>query len=397
LPEDPTERPLFDPDPVQVEPPPVQLKPRAVLDSIPAFVELPPIGGQQHPQALFSLPDAAVDYSLKLRGARMADGAQLVLKRDGNAGYSIQVEFNSAVGGSERIARLELHDQKLTFRWEPLKNADQRLRWRELKNQVLLVSAEGAGQRVVALRKPEPAAPLRLALGGRISESGWDLDAPPAGDYSLQVWVGEKLSLSTRGQMLSVNLRSEPISTAVKMAVEVVPAKVFTKHTLQTKLKGTVRLTYRGVNIAREHLKADDPHAFEPTPDPEPITPDALRTYMSSLSAQVNADIEKLKAQPAPSGAGPPPGKTPPPGTGTPPASGPPPTDAQLQERRQLEQGIRRDKEHLRQAAGLNRLFAVLESGTFGFRVICDIDGHPVCVVSTSESGAPLVSSAGGP
>ncbi len=188
----------------------------------------------------------------------MADGAQLVLKRDGETSFSILVEFNSAVGGSERIARLEMHDGKLAFRWEQLKNADQRLRWRELKNQVLLVSAEGVGQRAVALRRPEPATPLRLAFGGKPAESAWELETPPPGDYSPQVWVGEKLSLASRGQNLSVNLRSDPISTPVKMTVDVIPPKVFGKHMLQNKLKGSVHLTYRGVHSLSEHLKADD-------------------------------------------------------------------------------------------------------------------------------------------
>ncbi len=55
------------------------------------------------PQALFSLPQAVADYVLKLRGPRMADGAQLVLKGYEPGRYWILAEFASATGGSERI------------------------------------------------------------------------------------------------------------------------------------------------------------------------------------------------------------------------------------------------------------------------------------------------------
>ncbi len=169
---------------------------------------------------------------------------------------------------------MEVVDGRLEFRWEPLKNADQRLRWRELKNQVLLIRAEGAGERSVALRKPEHAQPLTLIFSGKPAESSWEVDTPPGGKYIALVRTAGNLSLSSHEQSLSVNPASEPVATPVILTVEVLPPKVFGKHMLQSKLKGTVRLTYRGVQIAREHLKADDPQALSPTAEPEPITPD---------------------------------------------------------------------------------------------------------------------------
>ena len=385
----PPELSPFDSDSMPPKAPPAKQPPRGTLDSLPSFVELPPIGGEQPGQTLFSLP-AADDYSLKLVGPPMADGTQLVLKRDGGDGFSILVETSSAVGGSERIARLEARDGALDFRWEPLKNGGQRARWRELRNQLLRIHVEDLGDRLVALRRPEHAAPLQLALTGKPAESVWELDAPPAGDYAVAIGTNDRLDISSHGRFLSVNLRSQPISTPVNMTVEVSPPKVFGKHMLQSKLKGTVRLTYRGVQIAREHLKADDPQAFEPTNEPEPITPEALRGYMSSLGEQIKTADDKLKSL-GPPPASPPPGKAPPPG------APPPPTDEHAEERRQLIQSLRRDKDHLRQAGALNQLFAVLQSTRFEYRLFCDTGGHPVCVVSTSEPASPLVRSASGP
>ena len=250
---------------------------------------------------------------------------------------------------------------------------------------MLLVRAGDAGERIVALRKPVRAQPLALAFGGQPAESRWEVEGPPAGNYTAQFQISGNpaaaiLALASREHSLSVSLRAEPVATPVKLSVEVTPPKVFGKHMLQGKVDGTVHLVYRGVPIAREHLKADDPQALEPTAEPEPVTPEDLRVFIAALGAKLRDDGEKLKALPPP----PPPGAPPPPG------------DEKAQQRRQLDQTIRWGNQRLRTAQALGRLLATLQTARFDYQLFCDVDGHPVCVVSTSDSPAPQMTSTHG-
>jgi hypothetical protein len=367
-------------------PPPQPKNPGLAV--LPSFLVLPPVETQPSWQPLFRLPGGA-DFSYQLLGEPMIDGARLLLKPDSEPGrFSIFIDTASAVGGRERIARLDARGGALDFQWEPLKNAGQTKRWRELQNQVLRVDDGAAGQRMVPLRAPEHAAPLAINFAGK-SESNWNLDLPPAGEYTAVLTAPEKLVLSSHGPQVSVRLRAAPAATPVELAVEVSPPKVFGKHMLQSRLHGSVRLTYRGVRIAREHLQADDPQALTPTAQPEPITPDAVRSYLGALARQINENAEKLKS------LGPPPAPPRPPAGG--PPAGPPPPDPQAERRQQLAQSIRRDREHQKQAQALDQLFAELQSTRFEFRVVCEVAGYPVSVVSTAAPGAPLANSSTGP
>ena len=99
------------------------------------------------------------------------------------------------------------------------------------------------------------AQPLALAFGGQPAESRWEVEGPPAGNYTAQFHLGQSgrrhSVLASREHSLSVSLRAEPVATPVKLSVEVTPPKVFGKHMLQGKVDGTVHLVYRGVPIAR--------------------------------------------------------------------------------------------------------------------------------------------------
>ena len=366
------------PQPASERPGPTE-RPSVRLAAIPQAVDLPAVGVIQPPSVLFPLA-AAADYSLKLRGPRMVDGAQLTLKRTEPGHWQVLAEFASAFGGSEKIAQLEQRDGGLTFAWEPLKTPEQRVRSRELRNYLLLVEAGGIGERVVALRKPVRAHPLTMSFGPKPAETKWQVNAPPAGSYSVAFQAGGNLALVPREHTLSVNLRSEPVATPVQLAVELSPPKVFGKQMLHGRVDGTIRLKYRGVAIAREHLKADDPAALEPTQDPEPITPEELHGYIAALGQQLRADAEQLKTLPPPPGAPP-----------------PPPGDEKAQKRRQLEHNIRGGQQRMRNAQALNRLFTALETAKFDYQLSCEVDGQRVIVVSTAEPLASPITSAPGP